>query len=182
MFFSSYLFDGSTRVIKKSIHTCPTYNWIEYGRLQVYHFPCFLTHFIQWATNFLMRSQKKTVLSAEPFMHCFFSSSSGNRWPQRAPFRGWNHCEPGSSVSIVSGYGLDDWAIEVLSPAEARDTSSGLCVQTGSGAHPASCTMGPFPGVKHSRSVTLTTHPHLVPRSRMSSSYTSSPPKCLHGV
>jgi hypothetical protein len=28
--------------------------------------------------------------------------------------------EPGSSVSIVSGYGLDDWAIEVRSPAERK--------------------------------------------------------------
>jgi hypothetical protein len=28
--------------------------------------------------------------------------------------------ELGSSVSIVSGYGLDDWAIEVRSPAEAK--------------------------------------------------------------
>jgi hypothetical protein len=28
--------------------------------------------------------------------------------------------EPGSSVSIVSGYGLDDRAIEVRSPAEAK--------------------------------------------------------------
>jgi hypothetical protein len=57
----------------------------------------------------------------------------------------------GSSVSIVSAYGLDDRAIEVRSPAEARDFSSSLCVQTGSGAHPASCTMGtggPFPGGK----------------------------------
>jgi hypothetical protein len=59
--------------------------------------------------------------------------------------------EPGSSVSIVSGYGLDDQAIEVRSPEEARDFSSNLCVQTGSGVHPASCTMGtvgPFPGGK----------------------------------
>jgi hypothetical protein len=31
------------------------------------------------------------------------------------------------------------------------------------------------PGVKRSRGVTLTTHPHLVPRSRMSRSYISSP-------
>jgi hypothetical protein len=57
----------------------------------------------------------------------------------------------GSSVSIASGYGLDDWAIEVRSLAEAKDFSSSLCVQTGSGAHPASCTMGtggPFPGGK----------------------------------
>jgi hypothetical protein len=28
--------------------------------------------------------------------------------------------EPGSSVSIVSGYGLDDLAIEVRSPAEPK--------------------------------------------------------------
>jgi hypothetical protein len=32
------------------------------------------------------------------------------------------------------------------------------------------------PGLKRGRGVTLTTHPHLVPRSRMSRSYTSSPP------
>jgi hypothetical protein len=52
------------------------------------------------------------------------------------------------------------------------------CVQTGSGAHPASCTMGtggPFPGAKRGRGVTLTTHPHLVPRSRMSRRYTPLP-------
>jgi hypothetical protein len=30
--------------------------------------------------------------------------------------------------------------------------------------------------------VTLTTHPHLGPRSRMSRSYASSPPKRLYGV
>jgi hypothetical protein len=56
-----------------------------------------------------------------------------------------------SSVSIVSDYGLDDRAIGVRSPAGAKDCSSSLCVQTGSGAHPASCTMGtggPFPGGK----------------------------------
>jgi hypothetical protein len=59
--------------------------------------------------------------------------------------------EPGSSVSIVSDYGLDDRAIGVRSPAGADDFSSSLCVQTSSEAHPASCTMGtggPFPGVK----------------------------------
>jgi hypothetical protein len=57
----------------------------------------------------------------------------------------------GSSGSIVSDYGLDDRAIGVRSPAEAKDFPSSLCVQTGSGAHPASCTMGtggPFPGGK----------------------------------
>jgi hypothetical protein len=64
-----------------------------------------------------------------------------------------------SSVSIVSGYGLGDRAIEVRSPAEAKDFSSSLCA---SGAHPASCPMGTgvlFPGVNRGRCVTLTTHP-----------------------
>jgi hypothetical protein len=59
--------------------------------------------------------------------------------------------EPGSSVSTVSAYGLDDRAIGVRSPAGAKDFSSILCVHTGSGAHPASCPMGtggPFPGGK----------------------------------
>jgi hypothetical protein len=38
------------------------------------------------------------------------------------------------------------------------------------------------PGVKRGRGVTLSAHPHLVPRSWMSRSYISSPPKRLHGV
>jgi hypothetical protein len=74
----------------------------------------------------------------------------------------------GSSVSIVSDYGLDDRAIEVPSPAEAKDFSSSLCVQTGSGAHPASCTMGtggPFPGGKARPGRDADPSPHLVPRS-----------------
>jgi hypothetical protein len=48
----------------------------------------------------------------------------------------------------VSDYGLDDRAIEVRSPEGAKDFFSNLCVQTGSEAHPASCTVstgGPFP-------------------------------------
>jgi hypothetical protein len=43
------------------------------------------------------------------------------------------------------------FAIEVRSPAEVRGFSSNLCVRTGSGVHPASCTMGTggaFPGGK----------------------------------
>jgi hypothetical protein len=51
----------------------------------------------------------------------------------------------------VSDYELDDRAIGVRSPAGENDFSSNLFVQTGSGAHPASCPMGtggPFPGGK----------------------------------
>jgi hypothetical protein len=56
-----------------------------------------------------------------------------------------------SSGSIVSDYGLEDRANGVRSPAGANDFSCSLCVQTGSGAHPASCTLGTgvlSPGVK----------------------------------
>jgi hypothetical protein len=63
---------------------------------------------------------------------------------------GTNRCRSrGSSGSIVSDYGLDDRAIGVRFPAGTNDFSCSLCVQTGSGAHQASCTMGtggPFPG------------------------------------
>jgi hypothetical protein len=56
-----------------------------------------------------------------------------------------------SSGSTASDYGLDDRAIGVRSPAEAKDFFPIASAQTGSGAHPASCTMGtrgPFPGAK----------------------------------
>jgi hypothetical protein len=35
-----------------------------------------------------------------------------------------------------------DWTVGVRSPTEEEDFSSNLCVQTGSGAHPVSYTMG----------------------------------------
>jgi len=64
-----------------------------------------------------------------------------------------------SVVGIATGYGLDGPWIE--SRWGARFSPP---VQTGPGAHPASCTMGTgsFPGVKSSRGVALTTHPFLV--------------------
>jgi len=71
-----------------------------------------------------------------------------------------NGCGPGSSVSIVTGYGLDGPEIE--SRWGARFATP---VQTGPGSHPASCTMGTgsFPGGKSGRGVTLTPHPLLGP-------------------
>ena len=70
-------------------------------------------------------------------------------------------CGPGSSVSIATDYGLDGQGIE---SQWERDFPP---VQTGPGAHTASCKMdtGPFPRVKCGRSVILTIHPLLVPRS-----------------
>ena len=73
--------------------------------------------------------------------------------------------EPGNSVGIATGYELDGPGIE--SRWEARFSAP---VQTGAGAHPASCTMdtGSFSGVKSGRGVTLTPHPFLVSWSRKS--------------
>ena len=69
----------------------------------------------------------------------------------------------GNVVGIATGYGLDGPGIE--SRWRARFSAP---VQTGPGAHPASCTMGigSFPGIKSGRGVLLTTHPLLVPWSR----------------
>jgi hypothetical protein len=69
-------------------------------------------------------------------------------------------------------------------PIEVKDFLSSLCVQTGSEASPASYPMGtcgPFPGLKRGWGVTLTVHPHLVPRSRVSRRCISSPPWRLRG-
>jgi hypothetical protein len=56
-----------------------------------------------------------------------------------------------SSVTLVTGYGMDGRGIGVKSPAGAREFSLLHSVQTGSGAHPASYpngTWGSIPGVK----------------------------------
>jgi hypothetical protein len=81
----------------------------------------------------------------------------------------------GSSVSTVSDYTLDNQG----------SIPSRVCIQTSSGAHPDSCPMGTrglFPGGKARPQHDTTTHPPLVLRSRMSRSYTSSPPKHIHGM
>jgi len=72
------------------------------------------------------------------------------------------HSGPGSLVGIATCYELDGPGIE--SRWGARLSAP---VQTGPGAHPASCTMGTgsFPGVKSGRGVTLTPHSLLVPWS-----------------
>ena len=71
-------------------------------------------------------------------------------------------CGPGSAVSIATGYGQDGPGIEYR-----WGTRFSAPVQTGPGAHPASCTMGTgsFVGVKSGRGVTLTPLPLLVPWS-----------------
>ena len=66
---------------------------------------------------------------------------------------------PGSSVGIATGCGLDGPGIE-----SRWGVRFSVPVQTGPGAHPASCTIGTgsFPGVKSGRAVTLTPHSLLV--------------------
>ena len=74
-----------------------------------------------------------------------------------------SQCRPGSSVGIGTDYGLDG-------PRTESWWARFSAVQTGPGAHPASCTMGKvsFPGVKYGPDVLLTTHPLLVSWSRKS--------------
>jgi hypothetical protein len=75
----------------------------------------------------------------------------------------------GSSVSAVSGYGLNDRAIEVRYPAEAR----GFFPLNSVSRTPLRSTEPPVQwvpivlssGVKRGRGVTLTAHSRLVPRS-----------------
>jgi hypothetical protein len=72
---------------------------------------------------------------------------------------------PGSSDGIATGYGAVGSGDRI--PVGARFPAP---VQTGPGAHLASCTRGTgsFPEVKSCRGVTLTSHPLLLPWSRKS--------------
>ena len=74
-------------------------------------------------------------------------------------------CGPGSAVGIATALRAGRSGDRI--PLGPRFSAP---VQTGPGAHPASCTMGTgsFPGVKSGRGVTLTPHPLLVPWSRKS--------------
>jgi hypothetical protein len=80
----------------------------------------------------------------------------------------------------VPDYRLDN---EDLVPGTGSSSFS-LRVQTGCEVHPASYpvhTTALFLGVMCGQGMTLITRPHLVLRSRMSRSYTSSPSWHLHG-
>jgi hypothetical protein len=90
--------------------------------------------------------------------------------------------EAGSSVSIVSGYELDDRAIEVRSLAEEKGFSLASVSRPALGPTqpPVQWVPGVLsPGQKRGRVVTLTTQLHIVPRSRMSRSYTSARKRLL---
>jgi hypothetical protein len=89
-----------------------------------------------------------------------------------------------SSFSIATDYGLDYQMIRVQFPVGAGNFSLQHHVQTSSRTHPASYPMGTrssFPGSKAAGAWKLTTHCHLVSRSKNVCSYTSTPPVHLHG-
>jgi hypothetical protein len=78
-----------------------------------------------------------------------------------------------------SDYELDDRAIVVGSPAESKRHFPLTSVSRPAlepNQPPVQWVQGVLsPEVKRDRGVTLTTHPHLMPSSRMSRNYTSSP-------
>jgi hypothetical protein len=85
----------------------------------------------------------------------------------------------GSPVSTVSDYGLEDRG---SIPDRGRGSSASKPA-LGPAQPPVQWVPGVLsPVVKRDRGVMLTTHPHLVPRLRMSRNHTSSLPRCLHGV
>jgi hypothetical protein len=89
-----------------------------------------------------------------------------------------------SSVGIATGYGLEDGGVGVRVPV-VQEFLLLRAVQTGSGDHPTSYTMGTggsFLGGKSGRGVKLTAHLQLVPRSGKCGSIYTSLPICLLGV
>jgi hypothetical protein len=85
-----------------------------------------------------------------------------------------------SSVGISTGYGLDDRMIGFRFPAGAVNFSHRRRVQTGSGAHPVG--IGAVSLEVKRKGMKLTTHLHLLPRSKNAWSYASTPAIRFHNV
>ena len=85
----------------------------------------------------------------------------------------------GSSVVIVTGYGLDGLGIE---SRWGRDFPRLSRPALGPTQPPVQWVPGLSPGVKSGRGVTLTPHPLLVPLVMKAQSYTSTPPYGPYGL
>jgi hypothetical protein len=113
-----------------------------------------------------MGQRQREMGGGEVDRHCIYCSKYENRRPE------W--------LSRYN-YTLQAGGFGVQTPVRARFSAR---VQTGTGTHPASYTMGtvsPSRG-ESGRGVASTTHPHLAPRLKKERSYTSTPPLCLHGM
>jgi hypothetical protein len=105
-----------------------------------------------WRNLFhLLEGVRRQTLNTNPYLSK--SLSHEHRSETLFNIKYISPCGPGSVVGIATGYGLNGPRIE--SRWRARFSAP---VQTGPGAHPASCTMGTgsFAGVKSDRGVTLT--------------------------
>jgi hypothetical protein len=92
----------------------------------------------------------------------------------------YGHKSRDSSVCIALGYGLDDRGSGVRSPA-----GLGIFLFTTASRPtqpPIQWVPGPLSLGLSGRCVKLTTHIHLLPRSKNEWRYSSNPPKRLHGV
>jgi hypothetical protein len=65
----------------------------------------------QWTTHVVTPHHAKLILHLLP---------QDYDWSRYLTISTSAFCEPGSSVSTVSGYGMDDQAMEVRSPAQAK--------------------------------------------------------------
>jgi hypothetical protein len=125
-------------------------------------------------------------------------------WKQRKVLQGWTHMHTGLPLEMqpklqqcLHAYGRDQhccliqyFFVRVRTRKSSRPSANSfdrnlkiLLPKTGSGAHPAFCPMstgGYLPG-ERGRRLKLTTHIHLVPRSRMVEPYLHFP-ICLHDI
>ena len=117
-----------------------------------------MTSFFRNLEELKHKKKNWTKLSLNSFQRHYFTSDCLSGACDELNTALWTHI-----VGIATGYGLDGPGIEFRWGAKFSTP-----VQTGPGAHPASCTMGTvsFPRVKSGRGVTLTPHPLLVPWSR----------------
>ena len=111
-----------------------------------------------------LRLQQEEVLVVRSFIRNAEKLHAQTSWGERRDQKKiyyqatiFRTCGPGSILHIATGYGLDGPGIESRWGAKFYAP-----VQTGPGVHPASCTMGSFPGIKSGRGVTLTPHHILV--------------------